>query len=191
MSTRSRSGTSVRLGGVDGCDSVVWTSSRRRRDTQPLHLQPGTAAIARLDLAFGAEDVSERQRFAECRLFRNASPADVGSAVARAIRYFSRRPNADELRQLLDDERHGRVDEADLTAPAQVPGRVAELRRQLEGEVVVRLETAGTVVAAVRDQDGVHDVVVADGCSSCSCQDSPSCSHTSVVRQVVTGAVLS
>ena len=115
-------------------------------------------AIGRLDRAFPAEDVTEAQRFAELDLFRSAMPAHVASVVNRAAGYMTRRPNLDELRQLLEDERLGRR-----------PGRPAEKERPTSDksvrgspvefpDIVVHIHTHRAVVATVRGPDGLADV---------------------------------
>jgi hypothetical protein len=66
--------------------------------------EEASAGVARLDFAFGGEACTEAQRFAELRLFRNSKPAHVEAALTRVLRYWVRRANADELRQLVEDE---------------------------------------------------------------------------------------
>ena len=61
-------------------------------------------AVAKLDAQFGAENVTQPQRLAEMRILTNTRPDTVTAAVARASRDWCRRPNLDELGQLLRDE---------------------------------------------------------------------------------------
>jgi len=71
--------------------------------------ETAAAAIARLDLQFGAEDLDQHHRLAELRLLSMADPAAVVAATVRACKRFIRRPTPDELGQLLRDELHGNV----------------------------------------------------------------------------------
>jgi hypothetical protein len=106
--------------------------------------EEASRGIARLDLRFGGHLVTEAERFRELRLFRNAKPDHVEAVVARAVRYFARRPNADELRQLLDDEWQGRVpvDPQDVTPAELVALEVGRIRERLGdgGAVTVDLQ---------------------------------------------------
>jgi hypothetical protein len=158
--------------------------------------EEATTAIARMNLAWDSEDVTERQKFKELRLFRNSSPDHVKAAVARACRRFVRRPNLDELGQLIRDEQQGNapVDPADLTPPAEVSAKVAEIRQGLAEveDVVVTWRTDRSLSASVRDPAaGIVDVRLADGIWSCShCRDEYHCHHVRAAQQV-TGAVAS
>jgi hypothetical protein len=144
-------------------------------------------AIGRLDRAFPAEDVTEAQRFAELDLFRSAMPAHVVSVVNRAVGYMTRRPNLDELRQLLEDERLGRR-----------PGRPAEKERPTSDksvrgspvefpDIVVHLRTSRAVVATVRGPDGIADArwTAEFGWTCSRCPQDWRCAHCRAVEQVV------
>ena len=112
-------------------------------------------AIGRLDRAFPAEDVTEAQRFAELDLFRSAMPAHVDSVVDRAVGYMTRRPNLDELRQLLEDERLGRRPAAVTKDDPDTTGEYSPVEFP---DIVVHIHTHRAVVATVRGPDTVADV---------------------------------
>jgi hypothetical protein len=155
--------------------------------------EEASTAIARLDLSFGGEFVTERQKFNELRLFRNADPSHVQAAVARAVRYFSRRPNTDELNQMLRDEKLGRVpvDPEDITPATLIGIEVDRIRERLAGdEVVILTSSDRVVVAKVRDPNGpVVDVrwTAAFGWT-CSCPDL-ACAHSAAVKALTVETV--
>ena len=82
--------------------------------------ETAAAAMAKLVLRFGGEDIEQPRRVAELRLLALADRRAVEEAVTRICRRWVRRPTPDELGTVFRDHLHGRSSSTSTSCASDV-----------------------------------------------------------------------